>query len=490
MENDTEQESQIDVASQQDTENQKPAEDQPEPQTNKAYKYITGFVIAVALLIFLISAVILVVQIVPDTIKLIAGISQSITTDEGETPEEESISPLSADDSFVRIGEPVTISWSDTRDQEEGVYSLLLLCDDEEVDIEHKDAFYSCGDSLFFEPGEEQAKISILSSTKRYVNIPIILEFENDEGIETIDEIELTIANDDPDLGVVLGTNTDDDTVVIDKEDSSDNSISDTSNFTTTPTRDLAVQMLQAGPMVNGVIVSNASSDLGSVAVIRFEIRNNGNVSTGPWSFQAVLPLADISSRVFNSGLQNSLSPGSGVIYTLTFSGLREGTNQALVNVDPTNIVSETYEGNNQASATFYVSGSSNFSTGNGDADFDIDLISIGRLSGSRFIETDNLDVDDELAIQFRVTNIGGEETEDWRFEVDVDEPSRADDLDYRSQRYDALLPGEHRTITISFDGLEEDGDYDFDIEVDPDKDTNEDHRSNNRLRFDVDIDN
>ena len=199
--------------------------------------------------------------------------------------------------------------------------------------------------------------------------------------------------------------------------------------------------------------------------------------------------MADISSRLFNSGIQNSLTPGSGVIYTLTFSGLLSGTNQALITADIQNTVAESNESNNQAQVTFTVSGGNSAVNGSGEADFDIDLIAIGRISGSRFIETDNLDTSDELAIRFRVTNSGGEETKDWMVEVDVDEPSNADDLDYESKRFSELDPGESREITISFDNLDEDGDYDFEIEVDSEKDTDEKSRSNNTIRFDVEID-
>ncbi|MCI5108487.1 MAG: hypothetical protein MRY49_01410, partial [Candidatus Pacebacteria bacterium] len=68
---------------------------------------------------------------------------------------------------------------------------------------------------------------------------------------------------------------------------------------------------------------------------------------------------------------------------------------------------------------------------------------------------------------------------------VDSDE----NNLDYRSRRYNSLLPGEYRDITVSFDNLPDDGRYEFDIEIDPDRDTREETRSNNDLNLDIDVD-
>jgi len=474
-------------------------------KTSKAYKFIVGFVIVVALLIFLISTAVLLIKIVPDTFSLISGVYSSVkdgqtTSDsesETETEAETTSSLFSVSDSFVDIGETVTFSWE--RSDTNGIYSIAFLCDDvDNVTIEYQDDFITCGDTLIFDQRESEAEVSIISSAKRYVDIPVILELENDEGINTIAELKLTVSNKNPNStpnsGDVLGVDNTDDTtdsetpVTVITEPQT--SIPTTPVVNTTPVRDLSVRMLQAGPVVNGQIVNTSSFDGNSVAAIRFEVRNSGNVSTGSWTFQAVLPTADTNSRLFNSGIQNSLTPGSGVIFTLSFSGLVNGTNQAIVSVDPQNLIAENFEGNNQATALFSVSGGNSVATGSGEADFDVDLIGIGRLSGSRFVETNNLDVDDEIAIKFRVTNIGGKKTADWRFEIDVDEPNGASDLDYRSKKYDALQPGESREITISFDNLDEDGDYDFDIEIDPEKDTDEDRRGNNRLRFDIDIDN
>ena len=457
-----------------------------EPQTNKAYKFIVGFVITIALLIFVISTIVLLVKVVPNSISLVASTFRAIQEDQPieniDGTQTDDTALFSVNDSFINSGETIALSWEKT--ETNGNYTLIFLCEESSgITVEHRENFFECGDYLNFGQGETQAHISIVSSRKRYADLPIALEFEKENGdINTVGEIIVTVSNKNLEDGIVLS-----------EETSTPTTTNSTSVGTATSVpehRDLAVRIIQAGPVVNGQIVNTGSINNVSNAGIRFEVRNNGNIPTGPWSFQAVLPTTNTNSRLFNSGTQNSLATGSGVIYTLIFSELLSRTNQALISVDPQNLVTESNESNNQAQVTFTVSGGSSVSTSTGKADFDIDLIAIGRMTGSRFVETDNLDTNDELSIRFRVTNIGGKKTDNWRFEVDVDEPRGANNLDYESKRFSGLDSGESREITISFDNIDEGGDYDFEIEVDSDKDTSESSRSNNTIRFDVEIDN
>jgi hypothetical protein len=89
---------------------------------------------------------------------------------------------------------------------------------------------------------------------------------------------------------------------------------------------------------------------------IKFEVRNDGDTVTGPWSFTASLP--SLSTPVYNSNTQISLRPGDSIIFTLGFSNLT-GQNQSLitVNVDPANQVRESVETNNVLTAPISVTG-------------------------------------------------------------------------------------------------------------------------------------
>ena len=149
--------------------------------------------------------------------------------------------------------------------------------------------------------------------------------------------------------------------------------------------------------------------------------------------------------------------------------------------VDPYNSVAENNESNNQ----FYIdveggngSGSSGSYAEDDDADLEIDDLKVGRMSGSRFIEDDEIDEDDDAAVQFTVTNRGGERTGSWRFEV-TNLPYDDDD-DFESKKQDSLAPGESVVITVEFENPDE-GDYKIRVEVDSRDDVDEEKENNNK---------
>lgn len=111
---------------------------------------------------------------------------------------------------------------------------------------------------------------------------------------------------------------------------------------------DLAIRVLQVGLLTNGtnLITTQNQFTYMDMVGIRFEVRNNGNTNTGPWSFTASLP--SVSTPIYNSNTQTSLRPGESIIYTLGFSNLtNQNTGLITINVDPQNIVSESVEYNN-----------------------------------------------------------------------------------------------------------------------------------------------
>jgi hypothetical protein len=116
---------------------------------------------------------------------------------------------------------------------------------------------------------------------------------------------------------------------------------------------DLAVRVLQIGRLNQGTnIISNQTSfSYSDMIGIRFEIRNDGDAATGPWSFTAVLP--SLSTPTYNSNTQVSLRPGESIIFTLGFDNLtNKKTSVITINADPQNFVSESIEYNNIASQT------------------------------------------------------------------------------------------------------------------------------------------
>ena len=116
---------------------------------------------------------------------------------------------------------------------------------------------------------------------------------------------------------------------------------------------DLAIRLLQIGLLNNGTnIISNQSQfSYSDMVGIKFEVRNDGDVATGPWSFTASLP--SLSTPIYNSNAQISLKPGESIIFTLGFTNLTNlYTGTITINVDPSNSVVESNKYNNALTTT------------------------------------------------------------------------------------------------------------------------------------------
>jgi subtilase family serine protease len=206
---------------------------------------------------------------------------------------------------------------------------------------------------------------------------------------------------------------------------------------------------------------------------VTFTISNIGGRSTGNWIFN----YAVTGEGTDVSPLQPSLLPGSAIRYTLNFNNDIDGI--ITVSVDPTNSVFENSESNNIRSISFNSNSfnNSNNYNSNDEADLVIRNYEVGRLQGSRFIEDDEIDTDDDAAIRFTVVNIGGESTGDWRFEIDNTPYDGSND--FRSKRQDSLRPGESITLTVEFENPD-DGRYRIRVDVDSDHDVDEENERNN----------
>lgn len=218
-----------------------------------------------------------------------------------------------------------------------------------------------------------------------------------------------------------------------------------------------------------------------------FTVYNRGTNYSGNWYF--TYTDAENPNNVQISPIQRSLGPNQGLFTTVRFDGQRYSPQTVSVKLDPYNSVIESNEFNNSSSVTIY--GNTNYYNddwyyyddddyyygGNDDADLVIEDMEVGRISGNRFYEDDEIDEDDEAGVRFTVRNRGDESTGSWRFEI-TNTPYDDDD-DYRSGRIESLRPGEERTFTIEFDNIDE-GNYNIRIEVDSDDDVDEENENNN----------
>jgi hypothetical protein len=111
---------------------------------------------------------------------------------------------------------------------------------------------------------------------------------------------------------------------------------------------DLALRLIQTGLLNGGtnMLTNQTQFSRNDMAGVKFEIRNDGDVATGPWYFTASLP--SLSTPYYNSNIQNSLKPGDSIIYTLGFTNLtNEKSGLITINADPQNTVYESNEANN-----------------------------------------------------------------------------------------------------------------------------------------------
>jgi hypothetical protein len=227
-------------------------------------------------------------------------------------------------------------------------------------------------------------------------------------------------------------------------------------------------------------LVLTQASSISTDSTFVIYVYNYGNTSTGPWEFSYTD--AENPSRTVMSPIQASLGAGQGLAVTVRFDGQDNSRQTIAIVVDPSNKISETNESNNSGSTV--ITGDSSNSNDNDDdynsrddADLSITNMEVGRISGNRFDEDDEIEDNDTAAVRFVVKNQGGESTGSWRFEID-NLPYDNDDT-YRSKSYSSLRPGESLEVVVEFEDVDE-GRYSMRVEVDSDDDVDEERENNN----------
>jgi hypothetical protein len=154
--------------------------------------------------------------------------------------------------------------------------------------------------------------------------------------------------------------------------------------------------------------ITNIARTQGDSA-LSFTVYNYGTKPTGNWYFSYTD--AENPSRTLTSPIQPSLNPGQGLLTQIRFDSQRYDNQVVTIYLDSTNSVYESNESNNRSSVT--IDGRNSSYRYNYDDDDDADLViedlEVGRMSGSRFTEDDEIDEDDDAAVRFTVRNRGGE---------------------------------------------------------------------------------
>ncbi len=125
---------------------------------------------------------------------------------------------------------------------------------------------------------------------------------------------------------------------------------------------DLSVTILATGYLAGDSTDSFVPASIippGARPAVKFSIANNGTNTTGPWNFLAEIPT--INHYVFNPPVEQSMAPGDHIVFTMGFNQAVPGPAQVITVVaDPNNLIQESNEGNNSASAAVTVTATGN----------------------------------------------------------------------------------------------------------------------------------
>jgi hypothetical protein len=435
---------------------------------------------------------------------------------------------MTADKKVVNSGEDFNITFK-MGDAKDGIFTVFYDCEQDVklMSVENNGLKnISCDTPYYLLNDGTSIRIRAISEQESVVRLVITGALENNDTLksETVGVARITIKNDN--LNTVVEQ--EERPVVI--ATSSTSTYVPPRNTYVTPTyygrADLAVRVLQVGRLntATNLITSQTSFNYNDTVGIKFEVSNDGDaVTSGYWSFTAALP--SISTPTYTSPTQVPLRPGESIQFTLGFNNLTNQRNSLItINVDPSNVVAESNEGNNMTTSSTINSGYNNnyynnnynyndynnynnYSNGcyvNGyftynclgynddyndyndynnyygdDVDLAVEIIAVGRVSSSgNFIEDNTIDEGDDAAVRFEITNEGDDDSGRFDFEVDMT-PSFSGDT-YRRTNISSLSPGESITFTVEFENAEDNGTNRFRVEVDPNDDIGDDRRSNN----------
>jgi hypothetical protein len=254
----------------------------------------------------------------------------------------------------------------------------------------------------------------------------------------------------------------------------------------------LYISRAVSGTWREGVVFVSNRIEEDEIGGVEFTVINDGGTATGPWTFTYTEPTA--RGDVRSAGTQPSIPAGGSLTYTIKFPSYAEGMKSTTITLDTSNSVAERNEYDNSRTEILLFDATSNDQgTGSGsfnkndDANLTVEILGTGRLDGRRFVETDNVDSNDELAVRFKIKNDGGESTGAWRFTVEL---TGDDDQDYESARQPSLAPGQSAEYTLAFDGIDRDAEtVTFKVTADSDDDVDEEDERDNeeteRVRLD-----
>lgn len=428
------------------------------------------FLIGIIVLIFIFAFAL--IKFVPKIVSGFASVGQFIAS-----PFTSKTIKISSNNTDLNSGEKFILSWK-YENNKDGDFSVRFDCKENlmlQIITDKGPKNMLCNTPYNVKKSTSVEFIASLEKQNTFVKFPVTIEYIDSDNKDVLasGEIELSVTHESENAGEVVIISE-----PVDTDDEENDEVITNNNTSPKPTN---TNSTYYGPA--DLAISNAYA-LNDTAVT-FTVSNIGGTASGVWYFNYTDP--DGVTKL--SPAQVSLSRGQGLRFTLTFDNDVDEGDVRIV-IDPQNNIAE----NNRFNNTDIIqieggdgSGSSvdNDYDRNDDADLKVMSFEVGKLSGSRFTEDDEIDEDDEAAVRFIVKNIGGESTGSWKYTVS-NLPYNNDD-DYESKTQSSLRPGESREITLGFDNADE-GNYDIKIEVDSDDDVDEENESNNTKTEELEV--
>lgn len=315
-------------------------------------------------LVLIIILIIIIVMIVPYLPRLISRASSALSAALYSVFVPAENATMTVDRNIINSGEEFNVQFKNG-DITKGLYSVSYACDGniqlysvESTGLKQID----CDRRFYLIDNETAITIQAITNTETISRLTLDGLYENneDQKIDKVGVARITIKNDALNTPVVIPPVT----VATSTDTNPPNTYTPPSTYVPPPTysppyvgkADLAVRLLQVGSLQGNTIFTRNQFTNQDMIGIRFEVRNDGDAITGPWSFSAILP--SVSNPIYTSGTQISLRPGDSIIFTLGFNNLNnQYSNAIIVTADPNNFVSESSKTNNFFTTTIINTG-------------------------------------------------------------------------------------------------------------------------------------
>ncbi len=393
---------------------------------------------------------------------------------------------VTADRTEAVSGERIMLKWNgDVRN--DGSYTVTYPCKNGVSAQFHSGEPIACDVAFFFFTPDNTVAVKLFSSLDRDTDVPLYLNFKDNEGQTTlVGDALITLRTSAP-----RGTNTNNNgstVTVVTTPSTNTNTNTNTSNganakpVTPKPTTkpavtgvDLAVRVISIGSIsASNTFTPGATVPAGSRPAIRFEVINLGQTNSGTWNFKVNSPSP--TTPVYYSSAQPTLANGDRVEYTFGFDNSTNG-GTVVISVNENKQITETTYANNVYS--YSVSGNSNntpVSTGTGK-DLTVQFTSVGYMSNGTFIPTYSIPRSARAVVKFVVTNTGNEATGNYTFTADL--PSTTDSS-YTSNVQTSLGAGQSMEYTLAFDNIRNTGSNAATVRVDSGSQVSETNENNN----------